>query len=95
MRKIKGLRKALKNYKEANKGGCFSPWYGFLMFDTADRSVWTDTFYDLGHNSYKLYYDDSIIDLGAMMNAEDLLVNADNVKRYLAAMVAQKGEKKR
>ena len=39
MRKIKGLRKALKNYKEANKGGCFSPWYGFLMFDTADRSV--------------------------------------------------------
>ncbi|RHP47023.1 hypothetical protein [Clostridium sp. AF32-12BH] len=88
MRKIKGLRKALKDYKEANRGGCFSPWYAFLMFDKADGSVWTDIFYDLGHNSYKLYYDDSIINLGASMNAEGLLVNADNVKRYLAAMVA-------
>ena len=84
--KIKGLRSALKEYREANKGGCFDPFYGYLMMDTADGTVWTDTFYDIGHNSFKVYHDDTVINLGARMSREGLLVNLANVKRFVAAM---------
>lgn len=46
--KLKGLKKAVGDYQRANSEGDFSPWYGYLMFDKADGSIWTDTFYSLG-----------------------------------------------
>ena len=84
--KIKGLRSALKEYREVNKGGCFDPFYGYLMMDLADGSVWTDTFYDIGHNSFKVYHNNTVINLGAEMNRSGLLINERNVKRFVAAI---------
>lgn len=34
--KIKGLKKAIGDYKRANEEGYYSPRYGYLMFDKAD-----------------------------------------------------------
>lgn len=59
--KIIGLKKAVGEYNKANSGGYLSPFYGKLMYDMSTGKIWTDTFYSLGHNSWKEYHDKSII----------------------------------
>lgn len=81
--KIKGLKKAVGDYQRLNCGGYYSPTYGVLMFDTEDGSLWTDEFYSLGHNSWKVYHSDSIINLGDLMVERGMIVNMKNVKYFI------------
>lgn len=52
MIKIKGVKKAVGDYKRTNAEGWFSPRYGYLMLDRSTGEVWTDEFYSLGHNEW-------------------------------------------
>lgn len=81
--KIKGLKKAVGDYKRANEGGPYSPRYGFLMFDLSDGELWVDEFYSLGHNDWKEYHSNSIVNLGHMMSEKGIGVNMKNVKNFL------------
>lgn len=65
--KVSGFKKAIRDYKELNKGGQYDPHYGLLMFDKSTGELWTDEFYDLGHNSYIDYDNTDIISLGLEM----------------------------
>lgn len=67
MIKIKGVKKAVGDYKRANAEGWFSPRYGYLMLDRSTGEVWTDEFYSLGHNEWNQYHDSAIINLGTKM----------------------------
>lgn len=58
-----GLKKAVGDYQKFNKGGRYDPHYGLLMFDKSTGELWTDEFYDLGHNSYIEYNSADIVDL--------------------------------
>ena len=82
---IKGLKKAVGDYKRLNKGDAFSPWYGYLMYDTSKRNLWTDEFYSIGHNTWKEYHSPSIINLGRMMENEGVEVNMKNVKEFIVS----------
>lgn len=81
--KIKGLKKAVGEYQRANKGGYYSPRYGCLMFDKSDGELWTDEFYSLGHNSWKEYHSDTIVNLGSMMSEQEIPVTMQNVKEFI------------
>lgn len=81
--KIKGIKKAVGEYKYTNAGGPYSPHYGVLMFDYADGKVWTDEFYSFGHNSWKEYHSDSIVNLGRMMQEENIDITMANVKEFI------------
>lgn len=80
---IKGLKKAVGDYKRLNKGGAFSPWYGHLMYDKLKKNLWTDEFYSIGHNTWNEYRSPSIINLGRMMENEGVEVNMKNVKEFI------------
>lgn len=81
--KIKGLKKAIGDYKRANEEGYHSPRYGYLMFDKEDGEIWTDEFYSLGHNEWKEYHSDTIVDLGQMMSEQELEINMKTVKEFI------------
>lgn len=81
--KIKGLKKAVGEYKRANAEGYFSPRYGELMFDTSDGEIWTDEFYSIGHNDWNEYRSDTIINLGSMMTEDGIEINMKNIKDYV------------
>lgn len=83
MKKIKGIKKAVGEYKHINAGGPYSPHYGVLMFDYSDGEVWTDEFYDFGHRSYKIYHSDSIVCLERMMREENVDITMANVKTFI------------
>lgn len=61
--KIKGIKKAVGDFNKLNAGGYYDPRYGILMLDRNSGEVWTDEFYSLGHNSFKVYHDEAIINL--------------------------------
>lgn len=84
MMKIKGLKKAVGDYQRANSEGFYSPSYGYLMFDSEDGQLWTDEFYSLGHNEWKEYHSDTIVNLGAMMAEREIPVNMANVRQFIA-----------
>ena len=90
--KIKGLKQAVGDYKRANAGGWYSPIYGKLMFDKADGEIWTDQFCSLGHNEWKVYHSDTVINLGAMMAEEDIPVTMAYVKRFIAEEIGLEEE---
>ena len=81
--KIKGLKKAIGDYKRANEEGYYSPRYGYLMFDKEDGEIWTDEFYSLGHNEWKEYHSDTIVDIGKMMSDQEIKINMKNVKDFI------------
>lgn len=81
--KIKGLKKAVGDYQKANKGGYYSPKYGYLMFDKETGELWTDEFYSLGHNSWKEYRSDTIVNLGKIMIENGIEINMKNVKDFI------------
>ena len=82
--KITGLKKAIGEFKRANAGGYYSPRYGLLMFDKTSGELWTDEFYSIGHNSWKEYHSEYIVNLGAMMAENGIEVNMQNVKSFIA-----------
>lgn len=84
MKKITGLRKAVHDYKELNKGGAYAPIYGLLIFDIETGNLWTDEHCDRGHNSYKSYESDAIVNLGRMMQDREIEINEANVKQFIA-----------
>ena len=81
--KIKGLKKAVGDYNRANAEGYYSPRYGYLMYDKNDGSIWTDEFYSLGHNSWKEYHSDTIVNLGKMMAEREIEVSMNSVKEFI------------
>lgn len=84
---IKGLKKAVGEYKKYNEGGQYSPEYGVLMFDTSTNEVWTDYFYSIGHNNYKVYEDKRIINLGKIMEKANIDVTMQNVKAFAEEII--------
>lgn len=66
--KLKGLKKAIGDFKRVNAGGDYSPSYGLLMLHTGTGEIWVDYFYDLGHNSWIDYHDEAIVNLGRLMH---------------------------
>ena len=80
---IKGLKKAVGDFQRANAEGYYSPRYGYLMFDKEDGSLWTDEFYSLGHNEWKEYHSETIVNLGRMMSEREIEVNMKNVKEFI------------
>lgn len=89
--KIIGVRKAVGDYKRYNKGGYYSPEYGYLMINRKTGEVWTDYFYSLGHNEWKQYRDRAIINLFGwkMEQAKyfDDEVNMANVRNWATACI--------
>ena len=83
MKNIKGLKKAVGDYKRANEGGAYSPNYGYLMYNKTTGELWTDEFYSTGHNNWKAYEDSSIVNLGEMMREREIEVNMVNVKDFI------------
>lgn len=81
--KIKGIKKAIGDYQRANSQGYYSQSYGILMYDTETGEIWTDTFYSFGHDSYRIYDNKAIINLGKYMGDLDLAINMANVKEVL------------
>lgn len=82
-KKISGLKKAVGEFQKANAEGHYSPWYGYLMFDVETGELWTDTFYNLGHNEWKEYHSNSILNLGRLMAEYGLEVTMSNVKQFI------------
>ena len=86
--KIHNLKKAIGDYERFNEGGAYSPRYGLLMYEKSSGHLWTDEFYDLGHNSYIVYDDDGdVVNLGLLMKEKDIEVNMKNTKEFI-----EKGE---
>ena len=81
--KIHGLKSAVGDYRRANHGGWMSPWYGNLMFDKVSGELWTDEFYNLGGNEWKIYHDSNVINLGALMGSYGIKVTMKNVKMFV------------
>ena len=82
MLKLQGLNKAIGDYHRANSGGPYSPKYGVLMLDKSTGEIWTDEFYDLGHNHFAVYKSDDIINLGLIMENDGYEITRDNIKEY-------------
>lgn len=87
--KIKGIKKAIGDYKRANAGGCYSPRYGHLMLDMADGEMWTDEFYSLGHNAWKVYDSASIINLGRRIAEDGETVCMATARKYAEELIAE------
>ena len=84
---VTGVKKAVGDFKRFNRGGDYSPEYGFLMLDRETGEVWTDYFYNLGHNNWKEYEKSSIINLGAMMQEQKIEINMKNVKDFAKGLL--------
>lgn len=85
---IKGIKKAIGEYKRANAGGAYSARYGKLMLDRESGEVWTDEYYDLGHGSYTKYSSMAIVNLGAELRERGLEINMANAKTVATKLVA-------
>lgn len=90
--KIKGLKKAIGEYKRYNAGGYYSPEYGRLMFDIESGELWTDYFYSIGHNEWNQYHSESIINLDRIMKKIGIAVNMQNVKNFIAENISDNFE---
>lgn len=94
--KIKGLKKSVGDYQRANEGGYYDARYGRLMLDRTTGELWTDEFYSLGHNSWKEYHDDAIINLISYMSdytQGEVTVNMQNVKTYAEMAIQEYNNK--
>lgn len=87
--KIKGIKKAVGEYKRANAGGYYSPRYGRLMLDRETGEVWTDEFYSLGHNEWKRYHSNAVVNLGNYIGNDDKDINMVTVREYAEKLVAE------
>lgn len=72
------LKKAIKDYIDFNKCGYYNPRYGVIMINREDGAVWTDEFYSLGHNSWKVYNSKSIISLSQELLVRNIEITKQN-----------------
>jgi hypothetical protein len=89
MTKITGIKKAVGEYQRANAGGYYSARYGVMMLDRSTGEVWCDEFFSLGHNSWKVYHDAAIINLGREIVENGEPVNMKTVKEYADRMCGE------
>ena len=92
---VKGLKKAVGDYQKANAGGAYDARYGTMMLDCNTGELWTDEFYSLGHNDWKEYHEQSIINLSGFMmehQGEDFKVNMVTVKEYAIKAIEEYNE---
>lgn len=87
--KITGIKKAIGEYKWANSHGCYSPWYANIMLDTTDGRVWTDTFYDLGHGSFKKYHSKAIVCVSGKILENNDVVSMKTLKEYSEKIISE------
>lgn len=87
MKQLTGVKKAVGEYKRFNSNGYYSPEYGYIMLDKESGEIWTDYFYSIGHNSWKEYHSDSIVNLGFMMQEQGIEINIKNVKEFAGKLV--------
>lgn len=90
--KVTGVKKAVGDYNRANAGGCYDARYGKLMLDCNTGKLWTDEFYDLGHNSWIVYHDNAVINLVSFIYErvqDDFKVNMSTVKKYAEKAIAE------
>ncbi len=84
-KKIIGLKKAIGDYKRANAGGDYSAIYGCLMYDVETGELWTDEFCSIGHNSWKDYPHNKVVNLGRIMRERGINnICMASVKQFLA-----------
>lgn len=86
MSKITGLKKAVGDYHRANAGGYYSAEYGYLMLDRRTGHVWCDYYVSIGHNSWSVYNDDAIVDLGKLIVDNGDFVSMQSVRSYACRM---------
>lgn len=82
-KKIIGLKRAVGEYRRANRNGHLSPEYGYLMFDRSTGELWTDFFSDFGHGSFEEYYDSNIVRIDADMKGLGYNVTMKDVRNYI------------
>ena len=85
---IKGVKKAVGDYKRLNAGGQYSPRYGYLMLDRSTGAVWVDEFYAIGHGDFKQYHSTAVINLGNCIHADDKDINMATVRAYAEKLTA-------
>ena len=83
IKKIKGLKKAIGDYKFYNNGGRYSAIYGHLMFNKETWKLWVDPFCDASHHTRCVYDDDMIINLGEIMRRNGIDINMENFKNFI------------
>ena len=100
--KITGIKKSVGRYNKLNHGGIYSGHYGSLILNRATGELWVDEFFDIGHNTYRDYDDQAIIDLvrwadqeyGDPFDNEVVKVTMKNVKEWAGKACALYAEKK-
>lgn len=83
--KIRGLQKAVGDYRRYTSAGAYSPRYGNIMFNPEDGCLWTDEFYSLGHNSWKQYENKYIVNISAQLERLGLPITMENIKGLIGA----------
>lgn len=89
MTKVKGVKKAIGDYNRANKGGVYSPRYGYIMLDRESGEVWTDEFYSLGRNEWKQYHSPHVVNLSGYMAERGISVNMTNVREVAEGLLIE------
>lgn len=90
--KISVIKKAICDYKRANRGGFYSPRYGYLMLDRRTGEVWTDEFYSLGHGDWIQYHSPAIINLGRRIEDNNDEITIKTVRAYAETACAEYAE---
>lgn len=70
------------NYNRLNAGGAYSPLYGIIYFDQKTGEIWTNEYYDLGHNSWTHYDNPDIVNLSRKMCDAGIDITMANVKMF-------------
>lgn len=78
----KEIKKLLREYKEINKGGQYSPRYACLMLDTKSKEMWIDEFYSVGHCSH-IEYGKGVINLGKAIKESGKELNVENIENFI------------
>lgn len=79
MSKLKGLKKAVGEYKRYNDP--VACWRADLMLDTSTGELWTDAFYGINY-SWNEYHSDSIINLSSLMKENGDYISMETVKTF-------------
>lgn len=79
MLKLKGLKKAVGEYKRYNDP--VACWRADLMLDTATGELWTDAFYGINY-SWNEYHDKDIVNLSSLMKENGDYISMQTVKTF-------------
>lgn len=89
---IIGIETAVDDYQWASSDP-YSPLYGRLMLDRDTGEVWTDVFYSLGRNEWKVYHDPAICNLLTEYfdgrEAYEIVVTVANVRKWAETVIRE------